>query len=293
MKKIKTGSKSKKPITKRWWFWLIIAFVVIGSIGNSGDSDSKTSSKPTRASSSAPAETSTPEPEKASDYTLMFGELLDANPSGGSDGKTLVIKAKISSQASRDLTVKQNYHNVEDIIKNQGGDKFDCIDYWAVARMSDGSEQKVVAFTVDSDTIKDVANGSTVAIELGDHVDDLFVHSSLQEPAEKEASDNPSQSNADVPAPNPAPTPEPITALTPEPASASTGKGNANNFDTYNNESQQQTDATYVLNNSTMKFHYPNCDSVPKISPQNYGTSSKSRDELIQAGYSPCGKCEP
>lgn len=69
--------------------------------------------------------------------------------------------------------------------------------------------------------------------------------------------------------------------------------GNADNFDTYDNPEQQQTEATYVLNTSSMKFHYPSCKSVKKIAPKNYATSSASRDELISQGYDPCGNCNP
>lgn len=121
-----------------------------------------------------------PQETKSSGYSIMFGDLLDANPSGGVDGNTLVIKAKIHSQMTNKQTINQNYHNVEDIIKNQGGDQFNCIDYWAVADMSDGSEQKVVAFTVNSNVIQGVAAGNIVAIEFEDYVDDLFIHQSLR-----------------------------------------------------------------------------------------------------------------
>ncbi|MDE6983110.1 MAG: hypothetical protein K2O99_01020, partial [Lachnospiraceae bacterium] len=54
---------------------------------------------------------------------------------------------------------------------------------------------------------------------------------------------------------------------------------------------QQQTTAAYVLNNSTKKIHYPSCSSVPKIAPQNYGTSGQTVEELIAQGYSTCGIC--
>ena len=33
--------KVKKPIYKKWWFWLIIAVVVIGALGNRGGNDEK------------------------------------------------------------------------------------------------------------------------------------------------------------------------------------------------------------------------------------------------------------
>ncbi|MDE6661980.1 MAG: hypothetical protein K2K46_01430 [Lachnospiraceae bacterium] len=67
--------------------------------------------------------------------------------------------------------------------------------------------------------------------------------------------------------------------------------GNGNNFNTYDNASQQQTEATYVLNNNTKKIHHPSCPSVKKIAPKNYATSNSSVDELIGQGYSTCGNC--
>ncbi len=66
-----------------------------------------------------------------------------------------------------------------------------------------------------------------------------------------------------------------------------------NNFNTYNNVSQQQTSDSYVLNSGTYKFHYPSCDSVAQIAPQNYSTSNSSRSEIMAQGYKPCGRCNP
>lgn len=76
-------------------------------------------------------------------------------------------------------------------------------------------------------------------------------------------------------------------------APTSGGNGNGDNFNTYSNPSQQKTSSSYVLNTSTMKFHYPSCNSVEKIAPDNYATSSASRDSLISQGYDPCGNCKP
>lgn len=50
---------------------------------------------------------------------------------------------------------------------------------------------------------------------------------------------------------------------------------------------------TYVLNKSTMKFHLPSCSSCSKIKPENKGSYTGSRDDLIDQGYSPCGNCHP
>lgn len=49
----------------------------------------------------------------------------------------------------------------------------------------------------------------------------------------------------------------------------------------------------YVLNTRTMKFHYPDCSSVSKMSDANKETVTASREELINEGYSPCGNCNP
>lgn len=64
-----------------------------------------------------------------------------------------------------------------------------------------------------------------------------------------------------------------------------------NNFDTYNNPSQQITADTYVLNTESLKIHHPSCRTVPKIAPQNYATSSSSILELLSQGYTTCGIC--
>lgn len=73
----------------------------------------------------------------------------------------------------------------------------------------------------------------------------------------------------------------------------SDASGDDSNFNIYDNKEQQQTTEIYVLNTNTHKFHYPSCSSVSRIAPQNYSTSSSSRDELIARGYDPCGICDP
>ena len=50
---------------------------------------------------------------------------------------------------------------------------------------------------------------------------------------------------------------------------------------------------TYVVNTSTEKFHYPTCKSVDKIKEKNRMDYIGTREELIAAGYSPCGNCKP
>lgn len=73
--------------------------------------------------------------------------------------------------------------------------------------------------------------------------------------------------------------------------SGSSGSGNADNFNTYDNANQQKTEARYVLNTSSKKIHFPSCSQVKKIAPHNYATSSLSEAELKAQGYTTCGVC--
>jgi len=74
---------------------------------------------------------------------------------------------------------------------------------------------------------------------------------------------------------------------------AAQAQNSANNFNTYDNASQQQTTSSYVLNTNTMKFHSPGCRDVKKIAPQNYSTYDGTKNDIINQGYSPCGHCKP
>lgn len=56
-------------------------------------------------------------------------------------------------------------------------------------------------------------------------------------------------------------------------------------------ETEYQT--TYVLNTSSMKFHYSYCGSADDIKNSNKSSFTGNRDDLISRGYSPCGRCHP
>ena len=49
----------------------------------------------------------------------------------------------------------------------------------------------------------------------------------------------------------------------------------------------------YILNTSTKKIHYPDCNSVKQMKDKNKKSTTQSRDSLISQGYSPCGNCRP
>ncbi len=50
---------------------------------------------------------------------------------------------------------------------------------------------------------------------------------------------------------------------------------------------------TYILNTNTQKFHRIDCESVLEMSEGNRLPTKMSRDEIIAAGYAPCGSCKP
>lgn len=74
----------------------------------------------------------------------------------------------------------------------------------------------------------------------------------------------------------PTPTPEPEVQPSDEP-------------DTGNQSSQ----ANYILNTNTKKFHYPSCSSVDDMKEKNKQEFFGTRDEAVAQGYSPCGRCKP
>lgn len=49
----------------------------------------------------------------------------------------------------------------------------------------------------------------------------------------------------------------------------------------------------YVVNIKTGKFHYPNCSSAVNMTASVREEFTGTRDELIAAGYEPCGRCKP
>ncbi len=115
--------------------------------------------------------------QEDNDYTLKFGKLLEVN---GHDD-VLVIKAKIEPSYNNGATIKQNGYNVEDLILNQGCDEFSEIQYWAVADMTDGSESKVISFTLDKNLIDMIKGKNIVGNQIVDKALDVWILPSLQD----------------------------------------------------------------------------------------------------------------
>jgi len=53
----------------------------------------------------------------------------------------------------------------------------------------------------------------------------------------------------------------------------------------------QKTD--YIVNTNTGKFHYPDCPSVDQMIELNKLYYSGNKEELLEYGYTSCGRCKP
>lgn len=58
-------------------------------------------------------------------------------------------------------------------------------------------------------------------------------------------------------------------------------------------ESGAQTEQSYIINENTDKFHEPDCSGVKDIKEKNKREYTGTREELIEEGYEPCGRCKP
>ena len=53
------------------------------------------------------------------------------------------------------------------------------------------------------------------------------------------------------------------------------------------------TGESYILNTNTMKFHLPSCGSAKQIQAEHREDFEGEREDLLERGYEPCGKCNP
>ena len=52
-------------------------------------------------------------------------------------------------------------------------------------------------------------------------------------------------------------------------------------------------EVTYIANKNSKKIHYPTCSSVGQMKESNKLCWTGTIDELLEMGYSPCGRCHP
>lgn len=55
----------------------------------------------------------------------------------------------------------------------------------------------------------------------------------------------------------------------------------------------EPAELAFVLNTNTHKFHDPGCSSVGDIAAENRQDYTGTRQQLLDEGYTPCGRCKP
>ncbi len=58
-------------------------------------------------------------------------------------------------------------------------------------------------------------------------------------------------------------------------------------------DDEASTAQHYILNTNSKRFHYPDCPSVEDMKEKNKRDYNGTREELIEKGYKPCGRCQP
>ena len=77
--------------------------------------------------------------------------------------------------------------------------------------------------------------------------------------------------------------------LSTDPPSANDGGSD----DTGSSSGIEEGEETFILNNSSKKFHKEDCSGVKSMSEANKSTYTGERQDLIEDGYEPCGTCNP
>lgn len=160
-------SRFQKPIVI--FFLAAMAFLITVIILITTNSLAPRSERP-----EMPVVAATTQPE------LKFGEFISLTANK-------VYKAKIEPSYNNEQTIAQNYYNAIYLIEERG--RTEPFEYWAVADMTDGSERKVIAFTVGEDAIRIVKEGTVygslieapngVTYDFADLVSDLWILPSL------------------------------------------------------------------------------------------------------------------
>lgn len=122
--------------------------------------------------------------------------------------------------------------------------------------------------TDQSGTIIATSDGTTITMDKA--ASEIKAHAPPANNTPAPASTTPKPSPTPTSTPEQVPNPEPKPTPTPAPV-------------------QSQTNH-YIINTSSKKFHVSTCRSLPT---KNRGEMDGTRDDLINAGYSPCKICNP
>lgn len=108
------GAKNKKPIFKKWWFWVLVVFIIAGIAGGSEDTTSETQEVSGTTTEVAQSEEKAPEVKK--EKFEIVGEV-----SNESDQFAVYLTGVIKNNSGKDCTYVQVTFNLYDEDGNQVG----------------------------------------------------------------------------------------------------------------------------------------------------------------------------
>ncbi|WP_455796643.1 hypothetical protein [Clostridium butyricum] len=165
--------RTKKKVILVYGSGALIFYILFGI--TMPDKENKTTITTEQETSKEEVKEETPSVEVTKEYNnfdnLKFGTLLEKYED--KEKGQIVIKAKIQPNLTDNMTIKQNGFNMEDFILNKGGDKYNEIQYWAVADMEDGTESKVISFTLDKEMITSIKEKKIVGNDIVDKAKDV------------------------------------------------------------------------------------------------------------------------
>ena len=85
------------------------------------------------------------------------------------------VKVKITLQKKENLSVNQNFFNVEDLILLHGFDICQEIQYTGIATLQGGGDSRVISFTIKKSAIDSVMLGDMTGDTMRDWVEDLIL----------------------------------------------------------------------------------------------------------------------
>ncbi len=116
----------------------------------------------------------------STDAPVAYGEVLEQTDQTENGEKICTLKVKIQANLTKEKTISQNYHNAIQFVENNG-EKYDRIDYIAVAENSVGDEVEAVTFSIPKDTIQKILSGETDVENLPDELENLYILPTLKE----------------------------------------------------------------------------------------------------------------
>lgn len=181
----KLQKKVKIALTVVWS--IIVLAAMFGGGGSSKPTDNTDTAEPVVTEATEPVTEPvtevvttkpTPKPTKKPSE-LPYGDLLDLTETELDGRMVIVLKAKITPSMTNKLTIDQNYMNACEWLQKHSN-KCDEFQYWAVADMQDGSEGKVISFTLNADTVENIRNKNIADIQIPDYAQDLWILPSLK-----------------------------------------------------------------------------------------------------------------